>query len=316
VALVRGDPVVFSGTANPALAHEICKGVGVPLGPCDIARFSDGETRVKINTNVRGADVYIIQPTCSPVNENLAELLFLMDACRRASAERINAVIPYYGYGRQDRKEQGRVSLSAKLVANLIVTAGADRVISVDLHAGQIQGFFDIPVDHLLAQPILVNYIQANIGMDDGVVVSADVGRVKRARNFAERLGLPLAIVDKRRPAINVSEVVHVIGDVDGRTAFIFDDMIDTAGTICNAANAVVEHGAKRVFTCCTHAVFSGNARERLAEAPIEQIIVTDTIPQNDPGPLKNLVVCSVAPMIAEAILRVHTHRSVSEMFD
>jgi len=313
---VRGDPIVFSGTANPALAREICDIGGMPLGPCDIARFSDGETRVKINANVRGADVYIIQPTCSPVNEHLAELLFLIDACRRASADRINAVIPYYGYGRQDRKEEGRVSLSAKLVANLITTAGADRVITVDLHAGQIQGFFDIPVDHLLAQPILVDHINKNIGMNNGVVVSADVGRVKRARNFAEHLGLPLAIVDKRRPAANLSEVVHVIGDVDGRTVFIFDDMIDTAGTIYNAAKAVVEYGAQRVFACCTHAVFSGNARERLAEAPIEKIIVTNTIPQNDPGPLKNLVVCSVAPMIAEAINRVHTHRSVSEMFD
>lgn len=312
---MRGDLIIFSGTANPALTREICDIEGVPVGACDIARFSDGETRVKINRNVRGADVYILQPTCSPVNENLAELLFLIDACRRASADHINAVIPYYGYGRQDRKEEGRVSLSAKLVANLITTAGADRVITVDLHAGQIQGFFDIPVDHLLAQPILIDYINEHIGIDDGVVVSADVGRVKRARNFAERLGLPLAIVDKRRPAANVSEVLHVIGDVEGRTAFIFDDMIDTAGTIYNAAKAVVEHGAQRVFACCTHGVLSGNARERLAEAPLEKIIVTNTIPQNDPGPLKNLVVCSVAPMIAEAINRVHTHRSVSEMF-
>jgi len=312
----RGELVIFSGSANPALARDIGKILRVSLGPCETSRFSDGETRVKINCNVRGADVFIIQPTCMPVNEHLAELLFLMDACRRASADHVNAVIPYYGYGRQDRKEEGRVSLSAKLVANLITTAGADRVIAVDLHAGQIQGFFDIPVDHLLAQPILVNYINKHVGIDTGVVVSADVGRVKRARNFAERLGLPLAIVDKRRPAPNLSEVLHVVGDVNGRTAFIFDDMIDTAGTICNAAKAVVEHGARRVYACCTHAVLSGNARERLAEGPIEKIIVTDTIPQSDPGPLKNLVVCSVAPMIAEAISRIHTHRSVSEMFD
>jgi len=313
---MSGDPIVFSGAANLALAQEICSILNVTLGACETARFSDGETRVKINRNVRGADVYIVQPTCMPVNEHLVELLFLMDACRRASAERINAVIPYYGYGRQDRKEEGRVSLSAKLVANLITVAGADRVITVDLHAGQIQGFFDIPVDHLLAQPILIDYIKKHIGIDNGVVVSADVGRVKRARNFAERLGMPLGIVDKRRPAANVSEVVHIVGDVAGRTVFIFDDMIDTAGTICNAATAVVEHGATRVFACCTHAVLSGNARERLAEAPIEKIVVTNTIPQNDPGPLKNLVVCSVAPMIAEAISRVHTHRSVSEMFN
>jgi len=313
---VREDPIIFAGGANPALAHEICEILGVPIGACDTARFTDGETRVKINRNVRGADVYIIQPTCTPVNDHLMELLFLIDACRRASAARINAVIPYYGYGRQDRKEEGRVSLSAKLVANLITTAGADRVIAVDLHAGQIQGFFDIPVDHLLAQPILIEYINQYIGIDDGVVVSADVGRVKRARNFAERLSLPLAIVDKRRPAPQLSEVVHVIGDVRGRVAFIFDDMIDTAGTICNAATAAVEHGARRVFACCTHGVLSGGARERLAEAPIEKIIVTNTIPQDNAGPLKNLVVCSVAPLIAEAISRVHTHRSVSEMFD
>jgi len=313
---MNSEPVIFSGTANPALTEEICEILGVPLGPCDVARFSDGETRVKINRNVRGSDVYIVQPTCTPVNENLVELLFLIDACRRASAERVNAVIPYYGYGRQDRKEEGRVSLSAKLVANLITVTRADRVITVDLHAGQIQGFFDIPVDHLLAQPILIDYINKHIGIDDGVVVSADVGRVKRARNFAERLGLPLAIVDKRRPATNVSEVVHIIGDVTGRAAFIFDDMIDTAGTICNAAHAVVEHGAKRVYACCTHAVLSGGAREKLAEAPIEKIIVTNTIPQTHPGPLSNLVICSVAPMIAEAIKRIHTHRSVSEMFD
>jgi len=313
---VRGEPIVFSGSANPALTEEICRHLGIPLGPCETSRFSDGETRVKININVRGADVYIVQPTCTPVNEHLMELLLLIDACKRASAQRINAVIPYYGYGRQDRKEEGRVSLSAKLVANLITVAGASRVITVDLHAGQIQGFFDIPVDHLLAQQILIDYIQKNIGKNDGVVVSADVGRVKRARNFAERLGLPLAIVDKRRPAANVSEVVHVIGDVSGKTAFIFDDMIDTAGTICNAAAAVSERGAKRVFACCTHAVFSGGARERLANAPIERIIVTNTIPQNDSGPLKNLVVCSVAPLIAEAISRIHTHRSVSELFD
>jgi len=313
---LRGELTVFSGSANPALAREICNILGVALGPCDTARFSDGETRVKINCNVRGADVFIIQPTCTPVNEHLVELLFFIDACRRASADHINAVIPYYGYGRQDRKEEGRVSLSAKLVANLITTAGADRVIAVDLHAGQIQGFFDIPVDHLLAQAILVEWIKKNVGIENTVVVSADVGRVKRARNFAEHLGLPLAIVDKRRPAANVSEVLHVIGDVNDRTVFIFDDMIDTAGTICNAAKAVVEYGAQHVFACCTHAVFSGGARHRLAEAPIEKIIVTNTIPQNNPAPLTNLVVCSVAPLIAEAISRIHTHRSVSEMFD
>ncbi len=313
---MNGDPVIFSGTANPDLTQEICGILGVPLGACDIARFSDGETKVKINRNVRGCDVYIVQPTCMPVNENLAELLFLIDACKRASAERINAVIPYYGYGRQDRKEEGRVSLSAKLVANLITTAGANRVITVDLHAGQIQGFFDIPVDHLLAQPILINYIRKHIGIDDGVVVSADVGRVKRARNFAEHLGLPLAIVDKRRPAPNQSEVVNIVGDVEGRTAFIFDDMIDTGGTICNAARAVVKYGAPRVFVFCTHAVFSGDARKTLADAPIDRIVVTNTIPQKHTAPLTNLVICSVAPMIADAISRIHTHRSVSEMFD
>jgi len=310
------EPVVISGTANPSLTAEICQVLGVPVAPCDISRFSDSEIGVKINCNIRGADVYIVQPTCAPVNEHLAELLFLIDACRRASADRINAVVPYFGYARQDRKEEGRVSLSAKLVANLITVAGANRVITVDLHAGQIQGFFDIPVDHLLAQPILIDYVSKNIGIDDSVVVSADVGRVKRARNFAERLGLPLAIVDKRRPAADQAEVVNVIGDVEGRKALIFDDMIDTGGTICHAANAVVDRGALQVYGCCTHAVFSGEARQRLAEAPIEKIVITDTIPHSHPGPLKNLVVCSVAPMIAEAIKRIHTRQSVSEMFD
>ena len=308
-------PIIFSGTANRPLAEEICQTLGVPLGACDIARFSDGETRVKINRNVRGADVYIIQPTCPPVNQHLMELLFLIDACKRASAARINAVIPYYGYGRQDRKEEGRVALSAKLVANLIQTAGADRVISMDLHTGQIQGFFDIPVDHLLAQPILVDYINDHGGTDNAVVVSADVGRVKRARNFAERLELPLAIVDKRRPAANVAEVMHVIGKVRNRLAIIFDDMIDTAGTICNAARAVLDHGAAKVHAYCTHGVFSGNALERLAEAPIEKTVVTNTIPQQTNGPLKNMVVCSVAGMIAEAVTRVHTNQSVSALF-
>lgn len=310
------DPIVFSGSANRPLAEEICHTLGVPLGACDIERFSDGETRVKINRNVRGADVYIVQPTCPPVNEHLMELLFLIDACKRASAARINAVMPYYGYGRQDRKEEGRVALSAKLVANLIQTAGADRVISMDLHTGQIQGFFDIPVDHLLAQPILVDYINDHNGTDNAVVVSADVGRVKRARNFAERLHLPLAIVDKRRPAANVAEVVHIIGKVKSRVAIIFDDMIDTAGTICNAATAVLDHGAAKVHAYCTHGVFSGTALERLAAAPIEKIVVTNTIPQRADGPPENMIVCSVAHIIAEAIKRVHTHQSLSAMFD
>jgi ribose-phosphate pyrophosphokinase len=312
---VNDELVVFSGSANPKLAKDICDVLGVSLGACDKARFSDGETRVKINRNVRGTDVFIVQPTCTPVNENLMELVFMIDACRRASAARINAVIPYFGYGRQDRKEEGRVSLSAKLVANLIQVARADRVIVVDLHAGQIQGFFDIPVDHLLAQPILIEYINEQLDVNESVVVSADVGRVKRARNFAENLRLPLAIVDKRRPAANVSEVVNIIGDVRDRNAIIFDDMIDTAGTICNAARAVVEHGAKKVYAFCTHAVFSGGAHERLADAPFEEIVITDTIPQGNPGPLTNLVVCSVAPLIAESIHRIHTHQSVSEMF-
>jgi ribose-phosphate pyrophosphokinase len=313
---LREELVVFSGTAHPALAQEICEYLGVQLGECDTARFNDGETRVKINCNVRGADVYIIQPTCTPVNEHLMELLFQIDACRRASAARINAVLPYFGYARQDRKEEGRVALSAKLVANQIAVAGADRVITVDLHAGQIQGFFDIPVDHLSAQPILSDYIRERIGINQSVVVSADVGRVKRARNFAETLGLPLAIVDKRRPAAGVSEVVHIIGTVEDHVAFIFDDMIDTAGTICNAARAVMDHGAKWVFACCTHAVLSGAARQRLKESPIERTIVTNTIPQDNHGAQEHIVVCSVSPLIAEAISRVHSNRSVSELFD
>ncbi|MGO0121667.1 ribose-phosphate diphosphokinase [Desulfothermobacter acidiphilus] len=307
--------LIFSGNANPKLAADICQYLGVPLGDCVVGRFSDGEIFVRINENVRGADVFVIQPTCSPVNENLMELLILIDALRRASARRITAVIPYYGYARQDRKTRGREPITAKLVANLITAAGARRVLTVDLHAGQVQGFFDIPVDHLPAGPLLAQHLAAR-ELEDVVVVSPDVGGVVRARELAKRIGAPLAVIDKRRPEPNEAEVMNVIGPVQGKTAVMVDDIIDTAGTIVRGAEALIAWGAKEVYVLCTHPVFSGQAVERLNTPAIKEIFVTDTIPLPPEKRLDKVTVVSVAPLIGEVIIRIHEDLSVSKLFD
>ena len=269
---------IFSGNSNTALAQKIADIVGTPLGKAEVSTFSDGEIVVNIQESVRGADVFIIQSTCSPVNNNLMELLIMIDACKRASAGRITAVIPYYGYARQDRKAKARDPITAKLVANVIVAAGVDRVLTMDLHANQIQGYFDIPVDHLMGGPILVRHFE-KMNIEDLVVVSPDHGSVARARKFAEYLDVPIAIVDKRRPKNNVSEVMNIIGDVDGKNLILLDDMIDTAGTLCNAAEILKKFGAKDIYACCTHPVLSGPAIERIANSAIKEVIVLDTIP-------------------------------------
>ncbi|MDD4774914.1 MAG: ribose-phosphate pyrophosphokinase [Syntrophomonas sp.] len=305
---------LFTGNANPLLAKEIGDYLGMSLAKATVSHFSDGEVSVEIDESVRGVDTFVVQPTCSPGNENLMELLIMIDAFRRASAGRINAVIPYFGYGRQDRKNRARDPITAKLVSNLIVEAGAHRVVTVDLHATQIQGFFDIPVDHLPGVATLADHIyKKNLG-ENAVVVSPDVGGVTRARNLAAKLGAPLAIIDKRRPAHNVSEIMNVIGEVEGKSVILIDDIIDTAGTVCNAADVMMDKGAKEVFVCCTHPVFSGPAMERLGRAPIEEIIVTNTIPLREQLP--NLTVLSIAPLIGEAILRIHEDLSVSKIFE
>ncbi|MGI8908349.1 MAG: ribose-phosphate diphosphokinase [Candidatus Sumerlaeaceae bacterium] len=306
-------PIIFSGSASKHLGASICEQLSLHCGNVEIRRFSDGEIRVKVNENVRGAKCFVVQSTCTPVHDNLMELLLTIDALRRASAGQVNAIIPYFGYARQDRKDEGRVSLSAKLVANMITAAGADRVITLDLHAAQIQGFFDIPVDHLYAAPLLTNYIKDK-GITDFVVVSPDVGNVKRARAYANRLKSSLAIIDKRRPEPNVSEVMNIIGEVAGRNVFIFDDMIDTAGTLCGAAEALKQRGVKDIYACCTHPVFSGPAKQRLADSCIKELIVTDTIP-HDPATLSKMTIVSVAPLLAETIQRIYSNRSVSELF-
>jgi len=307
---------IFSGTANRTLSAEIAEYLQVPLGKAEIAKFSDGETWVQIQENVRGADVFVIQPTCPPGNENLMELLIMIDALKRASAARITAVLPYYGYGRQDRKDKPRVPITAKLVADLITTAGASRILTMDLHAGQIQGFFNIPVDHLFAAPVLLEYIKSK-NYEDPVVVSPDAGGVERARYFAKKLkNADLAIIDKRRTGPNVSEVMHIIGDVKGRNVIILDDLVDTAGTITQAAESLVNHGAKSVIACCTHPVLSGPAHERIEKSPIEELVVTNTIPINSAKPSSKIVVLSVAKILGEAIRRIHTNSSVSSLFD
>jgi ribose-phosphate pyrophosphokinase len=312
---VESEAIIFSGSASRSLTKEICEYLGMPPGKIETMQFSDGETRVKINENVRGADVFVVQSTYTPVNEHLMELLLIIDALKRASANRINAVVPYFGYGRQDRKDEGRVALSAKLVANLITIAGANRVITVDLHAGQIQGFFDIPVDHLLAGPLIADYVK-KLRLDNYVVVSPDVGNVKMARNYAQKLDAPLAIIDKRRPQPNVSEVMNIIGDIVGKNVFMFDDMIDTAGTIVNAAAALKEKGARVVYACCTHPVFSDNALQRINDSSIEQVIVGNTVPVEGKQPLDKVRTISIAPLIGEAVRRVHNNLSVSSLFD
>ncbi|GGJ08838.1 ribose-phosphate pyrophosphokinase [Alicyclobacillus cellulosilyticus] len=306
---------LFTGNANPELAKEIADQIGVPLGDCYVGRFMDGEVQIRLGESVRGANVFVIQPTSTPVNEHLMELLIMIDALKRASAKSINVVIPYYGYARQDRKARARDPITAKLVANLLDKAGANRIICMDLHVGQIQGFFDIPLDHLVAMPILANYFLAK-NLPDPVVVSPDPGSVTRARAFAERLGAPLAIIDKRRPDVNVAEVMNIIGDIKGRTAILIDDMIDTAGTITLGAKALLERGAKAVYACCTHPVLSGDGVKRLAESPIEEVVVTNTITLPPEKRIPKITVLSVAELIAEAILRVHTHRSISQLFD
>lgn len=306
---------IFSCNSNPTLASEIAQHIGIPLGDAHISSFSDGETQVILNESVRGDDVYVIQSTSAPVNHHLMELLVMVDALKRASAKTINVVIPYYGYARQDRKTKARDPITAKLVANLIETAGADRMITMDLHATQIQGFFDIPVDHLLGVPILANYFQDK-QLNNVVIVSPDHGGVTRARRFAEHLKAPLAIIDKRRPQPNVAEVMNIVGDVRGRTAIIIDDIIDTAGTMTQAADALIDHGALDVYACGTHAVLSGPALERIERSRIRELAVTNTIPLDEEKQLDNIHILSVAPLIGEAIVRVHEELSVSKLFD
>jgi len=304
---------IFAGNSHPGLAQDLCDYLGTELVNADVTRFKDGEIGVRTYETVRGADVFVVQPTSPPVNENLMELLVIIDALRRASARRITAVIPYYGYARQDRKARPRDPITSKLVANLLTEAGARRVLSIDFHAPQIQGFFDIPVDHLYAAPIMVDYFK-DFDRSDLIAVAPDVGSVKRVRSFAENLNIPMAIIDKRRPKPNVAEVMNVIGEVDGKNVILLDDIIDTAGTISAAAEVLKEKGAKDVYACGTHALFSGPAVERLKKAPITKIIVTNTIAQKDHD-LDNLEVLSVAPLVGEAIDRIFKDLSVSVLF-
>jgi ribose-phosphate pyrophosphokinase len=306
--------ILFSGNANRALSQEIADYLGVPLGDAEVTRFADDEILVQICENVRGADVFVIQPTCRPVNENLMELLVIIDALKRASAWRITAVMPYYGYGRQDRKVQPRVPITAKLVADLLTAAGVHRVLTMDLHAGQIQGFFTTPVDHLYAAPVLLRYFEER-RLGDAVVVSPDAGGVERARAFAKRLGSPLAFIDKRRTRPNEAKIMHIVGDVEGRDVIIVDDMIDTGGTLTQAVTALTEKGAKRIFASCTHPVLSGPAVERIDGSVLEEVVVTNTIPLPGGRMSKKLTVLSVAPLLGEAISRIHKEESVSCLF-
>jgi ribose-phosphate pyrophosphokinase len=307
--------VVFAGNSNPELAGDICRHIGTGLGDAEVKRFSDGEIQIEIRENVRDKDVFILQSTCAPVNEHLVELLLMIDAFKRASAQRITAVIPYYGYARQDKKIAPRVPISAKLVADLIEVAGANRVITMDLHAGQIQGFFDVPVDNLFSAPVLLQYIKDNF-RNDTVIVSPDAGGVERARAFAKRLDSLLAIIDKRRDAPNKAEAMNVVGDVDGKTAVILDDMVDTAGTLTQAALALKECGASEIHACSAHAVLSGPAVERISDSEIQSLVVTDTIPMGDKAKgCDKIRILSVSKLLAEAIQRCHTGSSVSSLF-
>lgn len=304
---------LFAGNANPALAKAVAKHLKIPLGKAFVGRFPDGEIEIKILENVRGTDCFILQPTSEPANDNLMELLLIMDALRRASANRITPVIPYFGYGRQDRKAQPRVPISSKLVSNLIVTAGANRVLTMDLHAGQIQGFFDIPVDHIYTNPVFINYFKQK-RLKDVVVVSPDAGGVERARAFAKRLDYDLAIIDKRRTSPTDADILHVVGDVKGKIALIIDDLVDTAGTLAKAAKALVSSGATKVYAAAAHGVLAGPALERLAAAPIEELVITDTIALNGKK-LSKIKVLSVASLLAEAIKRIHEERTISALF-
>ncbi|MBD1905284.1 ribose-phosphate pyrophosphokinase [Funiculus sociatus GB2-A5] len=306
---------LFSGSANVPLSQEVARYLGMDLGPMVRKRFADGELYIQIQESIRGCDVYLIQPTCQPVNDHLMELLIMVDACRRASARQITAVIPYYGYARADRKTAGRESITAKLVANLITEAGASRILAMDLHSAQIQGYFDIPFDHVYGSPVLIDYL-ANKQLSDLVVVSPDVGGVARARAFAKKLNdAPLAIIDKRRQAHNVAEVMNLIGDVEGKTAVLVDDMIDTGGTISEGARLLRQEGARQVYACATHAVFSPPAIDRLSSGVFEEVIVTNTIPVPERDRFQQLTVLSVANVIGETIWRIHEDSSVSSMF-
>lgn len=306
---------IFTGNANPELAQKIADSIGLPLGKANVSTFSDGEIAVNIEETVRGTDVFVIQPTNPPVNDNLMELLILIDALKRASAGRITAVLPYYGYARQDRKAKARDPITAKLVADIITSAGADRILTMDLHAAQIQGYFDIPVDHLLGVPILAKYFKEK-DIKDLVVVSPDLGSVTRARNFANHLDAPIAIIDKRRPQANVAEIMNIIGDIEGKNVILIDDMIDTAGTITQGADALKKFGAKEVYACCTHPILSGPAIERIQNSVIKELIVTDTVPLSEEKMIDKIKIKSVAPIFGEAIQRIYKNISVSKLFD
>ena len=308
---------IFSGRANPTLAQRICRFLNLPMGKIVLEDFPDGEIRCKIEEDIRGRDVFLLQPTCPPVNDHLMELLIMIDSCVRASAARITAVIPYFGYARQDRKDEGRVPITAKLTANLITRAGANRVLTMDLHAAQIQGFFDVPVDHLYAAPVLnKHFVDQQKSGENVVIVSPDVGSIKRASGHAQRLGAKLAIVDKRRSSATKTSAEHLIGaPVDGCVALMFDDMISTAGSICGAADVVKQHGATEIYVAATHGVLAGTALEKLKAAPLEGIVLTDTIPLPEEKRLANITVCSVDELLGEAIKRIHHHQSISNFF-
>lgn len=310
------DIKIFAGNSNRPLAEEIAEKIGLPLGVATVGKFMDGECEINIGEVVRGSDVFVIQSTCTPVNDNLIELLIMIDALKRASAGRITAVVPYYGYARQDRKAKARDPISAKLVANLITTAGADRVLTMDFHTPQLQGFFDIPVDHLMGVPILAKYFKEKFEKyDDLVTVSPDVGGVTRARKFAQWLDIPIAIIDKRRPKANVSEVMNVVGDISNKRVILIDDLIDTAGTIVTSSDALLEMGAKEVYACCTHGVLSGPACERITESSIKELVMLNTIPLPKSVPAEKITSLSVASIFAEAIERIYGNISISTLF-
>ena len=306
---------IFSGNANPGLAKEIASHLGLTMGNAFVGHFNNGETQVIIDESVRGKDVFIVQPTCNPVNDSMMELLIMVDAAKRASARTITAVIPYYAYARQDRKTRGREPISAKLIANLLTTAGVSRVITVDLHAGQIQGFFDIPVDHLPGVPLLADYIRSK-NLDELIVVSPDLGGVTRARQLADRLHAPIAIIEKRRPMPGVAEVMNLIGNVAGRTAVMIDDIVDTAGSLTEGANALIKYGAKDVYACCTHGVLSDPAVARIQSSVIKELVITNTIPLPPEKEIDKIKVLSMAPLLGEAILRIFSELPVSKMFE
>ena len=314
MALDTANLCILTGNANPDLAKKIADHIGVNLCDAYVGHFNNGETQVMISESIRGKDIFIIQPTSYPVNDNLMELLIMADACKRASAHSITAVVPYYAYARQDRKTRGREPISAKLVANLMTPAGVTRVVTVDLHAGQIQGFFDIPVDHLAAAPVIANYFRAQ-KFDDVVVVSPDLGGVTRARILADHLQAPIAIIEKRRPKPGCAEVMNLIGDVEGKTAVIIDDIVDTAGSLCEGARDLEKRGAKRIFASCSHAILSDPAVQRINESPIEKLVITDTIPLPPEKQSDKFVVLSLADALGDVMMRIQSHRSVSQLF-